>query len=146
MHVARISAAAALIVAGCAAPPPTTLDGRISLPDAQHLLVQGETNLPAQAQIQVSVVAAKDPAVLAQSRPQVRDGRFQALLTLPNAFPAGRYTLRMTFSPAAFDRSRGKVRTIVGRNGEHLRGPLVRQEGDIAIVQRDLPFLWPLKK
>lgn len=135
-----------MVLTGCRQAAPSVLDGHVAVPDPHHVLVQGETSLPDKAQILVSLQNAGDHTVVAQGLPLVDDGRFQTLLNLPHDTKPGRYAVRLTFSPAAYDWSQGKVLRTVGRKGEHLRGPWTVKDGDLTILQRDLPLTLPPTK
>lgn len=131
---------------GCRHTPPSLLDGHAALPDRSHVLVQGETNLPDQAQILISLQDQKDQTVVVQGLPLVKDGRFRSLLTLPDGLSGGAYLIRLSFSPTAFDWSKGLVLKSVGRKGEYLSGERVKRVGNVTILQRDLPLLIPTDK
>lgn len=144
MRAATWTLGTVLVLAmSCSPPAPATLDAHLSLPDARHVLVQGQTSLPDQAQILVTIEDPSDQTIIVQGLPLVKEGRFQTLVTLPGGLSGGDYRVRLTFSPTAFDWSRGKVPSIVGRKGEHLTGPLTKQDGDVTILQRDLTLKLP---
>src|SRR5690606_23160712 len=82
-----IIGATVTVITSCSPPAPATLDAHLSLPDSRHVLVQGETSLPDQAQILVTIEDPADKTVIVQGLPQVKDGRFHTLVTLPGALP-----------------------------------------------------------
>ena len=141
-----VIAVAVLALPACHHAAPSTLDGHLAMPDGRHVLVAGTTNLPEQAQLLVTLQAAADRGIIVQALPLVKDGRFQALLALPGGLAGGDYSVRLTFSPAAFDWSRGKVLHAVGQHGEHLTGPWAKPDGDVTILQRELPLTIPQSK
>jgi hypothetical protein len=143
MRTVVTAALAAVVLSGCPKPAPSVLNGHVAMPDPQHVLVQGDTNLPDKAQILISLQDAKDQSVVVQGLPLVKEGRFQALMTLPKGVDAGTYTVRLTFSPAAYDWSQGRVLQAVGRKGEHLSGTWAKKDGDLTILQREFPLVIP---
>jgi hypothetical protein len=146
MRIVVAAVVATALLAGCRHASPSVLDGHVAMPDPQHLFVQGETSLPDKAQILISLQAAKDKTVVVQGLPLVKSGRFQALMNLPEDLSPGTYTVRLTFSPASYDWSQGRVLQEVGRKGEHLSGTWARKDGDLTILQRDYPLTIPQAK
>ena len=135
-----------MVMTGCNPVPPSTLEGHTAMPDGQHVLVQGETNLPDQAQILVSLQAEANHRIVVQGLPLVKGGRFQTLLSLPKDVDGGTFQVRLSFSPKAFDWSRGAVLKVTGRKGEYLSGNWAVRDGDVTILQRDLPLEIPQDK
>jgi hypothetical protein len=146
MRIVVAATVAAFALAGCRQAGPSVLDGHVAMPDPRHVLVQGETSLPDKAQILISLQDGKDRSVVIQGLPLVNEGRFQALLTLPKELPPGTHSVRLTFSPASYDWSQGKVAGQVGRKGERLSGPWAKKDGDLTILQRELPLTIPPSK
>jgi hypothetical protein len=140
MRTVVAAALLAVVLVGCRQAKPSVLDGHVAMPDPQHLLVQGDTSLPDKAQILISLQDGKDRSVVAQGLPLVKDGRFQALINLPKELPAGTHQVRLTFSPASYDWSQGRVLQEVGKKGEHLSGVWAKKDGDLTILQREYPL------
>lgn len=101
--------------------------------------VSGQTNLPDQAQLLVSLM---DPAetetqrqVVTQEFARVSQGAFVTMLKTTYPLPPKEYFVRIRFNPTAYDWSKGKVSAAVGPKGEKLSGPQVIQDKGVQLLQ-----------
>ncbi|MCE8015894.1 hypothetical protein HOP62_07380 [Halomonas sp. MCCC 1A17488] len=105
---------------------PLTVEIAVSaaLRDDRRLMIEGETNLPDDARLQV-VVERELSGVRWQSRTSVSQERFTAGPFGPGSgLPDGGYTLTVHLVEASVQPA--TVRERIGDKGEHLAGPLVR--------------------
>nr|WP_317986304.1 hypothetical protein [Halomonas aquamarina] len=110
----------------------------MSLGSDRRLTVQGETNLPDGARIQVTVERELS-RVRWQSRTSVSDGQFSAgPFGSGSGLPDGGYIVRVQLSESSVQP--GTVRARIGPKGEYLAGELVSQSrhglGQIATYSR----------
>lgn len=97
----------------------------VSLRTDRRLMVEGETNLPDQAQVQV-IVEREVSRVRWQARTNVNDGRFSAgPFGSGSGLPDGTYIVSVQLSEASVQPE--VVQERIGRRGEHLAGELVSQ-------------------
>jgi hypothetical protein len=89
--------------------------------------VRGETSLPDGAQFLVALRKDLSSEPVCLALPLVKGHRYQGILK-PPVLARGRYQIRLEFSPKAFAWSKD-VLPAVGKNGEKLAGPLVRDSG-----------------
>ena len=106
----------------------------------ETLEVAGQSDLPDQALILISLLDPQKPAdmnrnVIVQEFAQVKTGSFKASLKPLTAIPAGKYQLRLRFSPDSYDPSKGIVTEAVGPKGEKLTGSQVVKEGDVQLLE-----------
>lgn len=106
----------------------------------EELEVTGQSDLPDQALILISLLdPQKAPEmnrnVIIQEFAQVKAGNFTARLKPLKAIPAGKYYLRLRFSPDSYDPSKGIVTEAVGTKGEKLKGSQVVKEGDTQMLE-----------
>lgn len=134
---------AALLVAGCAKSPETTL-AFTSRTEGRRLVVEGRTSLPDEAPLLLELHKPPDMQALLEATAIVKEGRFTGVMVLPVTLPEGPYVVRVFFSPRARAWS-PKVKEVVGPHGEHLRGPLVRQDpaGDKVLERIEPAWIGP---
>lgn len=107
------------------APLEVTISTSVSLRTDRRLMVEGETNLPDQAQVQV-IVEREVSRVRWHTRANVNDGRFSAgPFGSGSGLPDGTYIVRVQLSEASVQPE--IVQERIGRRGEHLAGELVSQ-------------------
>lgn len=101
--------------------------------------VSGQTNLPDNAQLLVSLM---DPAeteaqrqVVTQEFARVNEGAFVTMLKSTYPLPPKEYFVRIRFNPTAYDWSKGQVTAAVGPKGEKLSGPQVIQDKGVQLLQ-----------
>lgn len=120
------------ILGGCYKATELTLDSK---PKGEWIEISGKSTLPDGAQLLVGIYRPEMGDPIAQSLPIVKKGKFQGKLR-SGQLPRGRYRLIAEFSPRAFTWS-NEVLPKVGKNGEHLHGPLVvKSEYGYRILQR----------
>lgn len=113
-----------LVLAGCSSHE----IGLQAKQENQQVLVAGETNLPDGAQLLLGLRKSATDDPICQALPLVKGGRYEGKLKLPQRFIPGHYELRVEFSPRAYAWSE-RVLPEVGKDGEKLAGPLVRDSG-----------------
>ncbi|MGM0832968.1 hypothetical protein M0220_02830 [Halomonas qinghailakensis] len=111
---------------------------KASLRSDRRLMVEGETNLPEGALIQVTI-EREISRVRWQARTNVLDGKFNAgPFGSGSGLPDGRYMVRVQLSEASVQPS--SVQARIGNEGEHLAGELVTQTrhglGQVATYSR----------
>lgn len=102
--------------------------------------ITGTSNLPEQALIVAALVDPSKPQdmnkdVIVQEFVLIKDGAFKVALTPITPLAAGKYQLRMRFSPEGYDPSKGNVTAAVGAKGEKLVGDQVVQQGDVKMLE-----------
>ncbi|MFW3613859.1 hypothetical protein [Billgrantia antri] len=105
---------------------PLTVEIRVSaaLRDDRRLMIEGETNLPDGARLQL-VVERELSGVRWQSRTSVTERRFVGGPFGPGSgLPDGGYTLTVKLLESSVQPA--TVRERIGDKGEHLEGPLVQ--------------------
>lgn len=131
----RLALASVLLLAGCAKAPETKLEFKAHT-EGQRLVVEGTTSLPDEAPLLVQLHKPPDMVPLLEATAIVEQGAFTAVMAVPPTMAEGPYAVRVYFSPLARAWS-PKVREVVGPEGEHLRGPLVRQDpGGFKVLER----------
>ncbi|PKL74878.1 MAG: hypothetical protein CVV27_18235 [Candidatus Melainabacteria bacterium HGW-Melainabacteria-1] len=106
----------------------------------KDLQVKGQSNLPDQALILVSLLDPAKPDemnrnVIVQEFAPLKAGAFSATLKPMTPVPAGKYLLRLRFRPPAPSMpTQGEVLAAVGPNGEKLSGPRVVSDGDAKML------------
>ncbi|GGX91769.1 hypothetical protein GCM10007160_19070 [Litchfieldella qijiaojingensis] len=110
----------------------------VQRPDGR-LRVEGRTNLPDATEL-VVIVERRASGVRWRIRTSVNDGHFLAEPLGPGSgLPRGEYSITVSMQPASVQP--GKVRAVIGEQGEYLRGPLTsesRHQG--TIVEYSTPF------
>lgn len=102
---------------------PVTIDFQARLLSDRRLVVEGQSNLPEGARLQV-VVERELSGVRWQSRTTLQDGRFNGGPYGPGSgLPDGGYRITVNLPAASVQPL--EVRRRIGEEGEHLRGPLV---------------------
>lgn len=102
---------------------PVQIDASATLRSDRRLMVEGETNLPDDARLQI-VVERELSGVRWRSRVAVNSGRFAAgPFGSGSGLPDGGYIIRVMLSEASVQPA--EVRARIGEEGEHLSGPLV---------------------
>lgn len=107
----------------------------------KNLAVTGETNLPEKALILCSFVDPSKPSdmnrdVITQEFTLVKGGKFETLLKPLTPVPAGKYKLRLRFSPPSPGMaSQAEVLAAVGAQGEKLSGAQVVSEGNVRMLE-----------
>lgn len=102
---------------------PVEIDFTALLLDDRRLMVEGESNLPPGAQLEV-IVERELSGVRWRSRTDMGEGRFSAGPFGPGSGLAdGGYRISVQISEAAVQPK--AVRQRIGEQGEHLSGPLV---------------------
>lgn len=119
-------------------PLPVTISTSVSLRSDRRLMVEGETNLPDRAQVQV-VVERELSRVRWQSRTVVNDGQFSAgPFGSGSGLPDGGYIVRVQLSEASVQPE--SVQKRIGNKGEYLAGELISQSrhglGQVATYSR----------
>src|SRR5687768_14216258 len=99
MRLVPALALAAVMLAGCV--PETRFEAEASA-RGPVVAVQGETALPDGAQLNVTLELPAGGDPLAVALPRVKGGRWACELAPKPAPPAGRYRVRVAFSPRAF--------------------------------------------
>lgn len=121
-----------------AAPLSVEMHASATLQSDRRLLVEGETNLPDEARLQV-VTERELSGVRWQSRVTVAEGRFTAGPFGPGSgLPDGSYTITVNLTESSVQPQ--SVRDRIGQQGEFLEGELVRQSqhglGQVASYSR----------
>ncbi|RUR33593.1 hypothetical protein [Vreelandella nanhaiensis] len=129
---------ASVVVEEQAEPLNVMISTSVSLRSDRRLMVEGETNLPDSAQVQI-VVERELSRVRWQSRTAVSDGRFSAgPFGSGSGLPDGGYMVRVQLSEASVQPV--AVQKRIGEKGEHLAGELVSQSrhglGQVATYSR----------
>ncbi|MBP5978986.1 MAG: hypothetical protein KA748_02125 [Halomonas sp.] len=107
------------------APLEVAISTSVSLRTDRRLMVEGETNLPDQAQVQV-IVEREVSRVRWHARANVDGGHFSAgPFGSGSGLPDGAYIVSVQLSEASVQP--GVVQERIGRRGEHLAGELVSQ-------------------
>lgn len=107
------------------APLEVVISTSVSLRTDRRLMVEGETNLPDQAQVQV-IVEREVSRVRWHARANVNDGHFNAgPFGSGSGLPDGTYIVSVQLSEASVQPE--VVQDRIGRRGEHLAGELVSQ-------------------
>ena len=109
----------------------------------QTLEVNGTSNLPNQAMILISWLdpqkeGLQNQNVIVQAFAFVADSKITAVLNPLKEVPAGKYLIRLRFSPKSYDPTGGSVHAAVGNNGEHLAGPQVVQDENVKMLENVL--------
>ncbi len=112
------------LLVACSPPSKITLEAKKV---ASGVEVSGTTSLPDGAQFLVALRKDLSSEPICLALPLVKGHRYRATLKPPVLAP-GRYQIRLEFSPKAFSWS-NDVLPAVGKNGEKLAGPLVRDSG-----------------
>jgi hypothetical protein len=117
---------------------PVAIEFAASLRTDRRLMVEGESNLPEGARLQI-VVERELSGVRWQQRTTLQEGRFQAGPFGPGSgLPDGGYTITVNLPEASVQPL--EVRRQIGQQGEHLRGPLVSTSrhglGEVASASR----------
>lgn len=104
-----------------------------------ELAVSGTSNLPEQALILVALVDPKAPHeqdhdVIVQQFALLKNGAFTTRLKPLKPLPAGRYQLRLRFSPDSYSPDQATVQAAVGPKGEKLSGPQVVDDGNVKML------------
>ncbi len=133
-------ALALALLSGCAREPETTLAFRAQT-EGRRLVVEGTTSLPDEAPLLIQLHKPPDMAPLLESTAIVKAGTFTTAMPLPPTMAEGPYALRVFFSPRARAWS-PRVQEVVGPEGEHLRGPLVRQDPEGYKVLERVEPVW----
>ncbi|MDP3534882.1 MAG: hypothetical protein Q8S08_05795 [Halomonas sp.] len=119
-------------------PLEVAISTKASLRTDRRLMVEGETNLPDGAQVQVTI-EREISRVRWQSRTSVMDGQFGAgPFGSGSGLPDGGYIVRVQLSEASVQPR--EVQARIGAQGEHLTGELVSQSrhglGQVATYSR----------
>ncbi|HDZ47230.1 hypothetical protein LCGC14_0027770 [marine sediment metagenome] len=119
-------------------PIDVTISTDVSLRTDRRLMVEGETNLPDGTQLQI-VVEREISRVRWQARTGVEDGVFAAgPFGSGSGLPDGGYMVRVEVAEASVQPQ--SVQAIIGNQGQHLAGELVRQSrhglGQVATYSR----------
>lgn len=119
-------------------PLEVAISTKASLRTDRRLMVEGETNLPDGAQVQVTI-EREISRVRWQSRTSVMDGQFGAgPFGSGSGLPDGGYIIRVQLSEASVQPR--EVQARIGAQGEHLTGELVSQSrhglGQVATYSR----------
>ncbi|WLI74302.1 hypothetical protein [Halomonas alkalicola] len=117
---------------------PVAIEFAASLRTDRRLMVEGESNLPEGARLQI-VVERELSGVRWQQRTTLQEGRFHAGPFGPGSgLPDGGYTITVNLPEASVQPL--EVRRKIGQQGEHLSGPLVSTSrhglGQVASVSR----------
>lgn len=120
------------------APLEVAISTSVSLHTDRRLMVEGETNLPDQAQVQI-IVEREVSRVRWHARTNVNNGRFSAgPFGSGSGLPDGTYVVSVQLSAASVQPE--AVQDRIGRRGEHLAGELVSQSrhglGQLATYSR----------
>lgn len=106
---------------------PVRIEVMATLRSDRRLAVEGESNLPEGAQLQV-MVEREASGMRWRSRTTVQEGGFVAgPYGSGSGLPDGGYIVRVMLSEASVQPE--KVRAKIGEQGEHLSGPLVTTSG-----------------
>lgn len=119
-------------------PIDVTISTDVSLRTDRRLMVEGETNLPDGTQLQI-VVEREISRVRWQARTGVTDGIFAAgPFGSGSGLPDGGYVVRVEVAEASVQPQ--SVQALIGNQGQHLAGELVRQSrhglGQVATYSR----------
>ncbi len=113
----------------------------------KNIEVNGTSNLPDKAIILVSLLDPNKPAdmnrnVITQEFGLVKTGKFTATLKPLQTVAAGKYQLRLRFSPNASDSDQQKVTEVVGPKGEKLTGPQVisDENGNMLLSTQEIDY------
>jgi hypothetical protein len=139
-------AVTSLLLAGAACQPAEThqLTATVTQEGAT-LAVKGKATLPDQALILVSLTDPTKSAqysedIIVQEFAQAKGGEFQAVLTPLKPVPAGKYRIRLRFSPDSYDPTKGAVAAAVGPKGEKLKGKAVVDANGVKMLQTYIPI------
>lgn len=119
-------------------PIDVAISTNVSLRTDRRLMVEGESNLPDGTQLQI-VVEREISRVRWQARTSVQDGLFAAgPFGSGSGLPDGGYVVRVEVAEASVQPQ--SVQALIGDQGQHLAGELVRQSrhglGQVATYSR----------
>lgn len=119
-------------------PIDVAISTNVSLRTDRRLMVEGESNLPDGTQLQI-VVEREISRVRWQARTSVQDGLFAAgPFGSGSGLPDGGYVVRVEVAEASVQPQ--SVQALIGNQGQHLAGELVRQSrhglGQVATYSR----------
>lgn len=123
--------AAAIPLHGCHPPTQLTLK---ATPKPEWIEFTGTSSLPDGAQLLVGLYSPEKQDPIVQALPLLKSGKYYGRLK-SGKLQKGSYRLVAEFSPRAYAWS-PKVIPAVGKNGEHLHGPLVvRVEDGLRVLR-----------